>query len=153
MDTDAEMKNIYWASLKEAEKELSGMDSRRRALLATVAALRRLVGDDQLALDSPPGDGSEPERTNIAIAVPPEFFRDMTPTQGYRALKERWSGDYKPPQMVDAFLAGGMKAKSRTALLAQLHSVLRRERVKALKEGVNPFDLLGDVTPPAGVIR
>ena len=62
----------------------------------------------------------------------------MTPTEAYRALKERWSGDYTPPQIVDAFIAGGLRAKSRTALLAQLHSVLRRERLKAEKNGNAP---------------
>ena len=133
MSTDTEMENTYLASLREAEGELAGMNNRRRRLLATVAALRSLIGDDQLSLDSPLGDKSESERTNIAIAVPPEFFRDMAPTEAYRALKERWSGDHTPPQIVDAFIAGGLRAKSRTALLAQLHSILRRERLKAEK--------------------
>ena len=135
MSTDTEMKDTYLASLREAEKEIAGMNDRRRALLATVAALRRLVEDDQLSLESSLEDETETKRMKTTIAVPPEFFRNMAPTQAYRELKDRWPGDYTPPQMVDAFLAGGMEARSRTALLGQLHSVLRRERLKLEAEG------------------
>lgn len=129
MTMDAEMKDTYLASLREAERELSGMNDRRRALLATVAALRSLVGGEQLSLDSSQGGESKPD------AIPPGFFRGKAPTEAYRQLHDRYPGDYTAPQIVDAFMAGGMEAKSRNSLLAQVHSVRRREKLRAEKNG------------------
>lgn len=130
METD--MKTTYEAALKDARRELAGLQDRRRALEATVAALTRLVdGGAQLSLGA---DLADDETPRGKLRVPPGFFEKKTPTEGYRELQKLWPGDYTGAEIRDAFWAGGMKAKSKGALLAQVHSVLRRERMKAEKE-------------------
>ena len=133
MITDNDMRTNYLAALRDAKAELTGLQDRRRALEATVAALSRLVdGESQLSLGADmPGDvgGGNGRRPS----VPPGFFADKTPTEAYRDLQKLWPGEYTGVEVRDAFLAGGMKAKSKNALLAQVHSVRRRERVRAQK--------------------
>ena len=133
MTSDKDMANNYLAALRDARAELAGLQERRRNLEATVAVLTKLVEDDaQLPLGA---DETLETRTgaNRAIPVPSGLFANKTPTEAYRELQKLWPGDYTGAQVRDAFLAGGMKAKSKTKLLAQVHSVLRRERLKQEK--------------------
>ena len=95
-----------------------------------MAALTKLVeGDAQLPLET---DAKMEERSTAGqpIPVPSGFFNGKSPTEAYRDLQKLWPGEYSGAQVRDAFLAGGMKAKSKAALLASVHSVRRRERLK-----------------------
>lgn len=130
MTTDADMKIGYVVMLKELQGELDGMDGRRSALMATIAGLRRLIGEDEQqqlpglnVAQVAPANGGKP-------AIPLGFFKGKTPTQAYRDLRKLWPGDYRPPQIADAFIAGGMSARTRTRLIQAVHSVLKREREK-----------------------
>lgn len=129
--TESDMKIDYAAVLKALKAELDGMDERRQALLASIAAIRRLV-DDEPEQAYPPAQDA-PVRMPV---IPPGFFQNMTPTEGYRELMNRWPGHYRPPQIADLFLQGGMPADAgRTALVQAIHSVLKREREKAKRAG------------------
>ena len=137
MTTDTEM-NSYATALRDAEKELAGMDERRRDLMATIAVLKRLEGDEQqrLSLGSAVVSDNDDNAKDVGVPeIPTGFFRGKTPTLAYRDLMKLWPRNYKPPQIVDAFIAGGMETKTRTALLGQVHSVLKRERERAKKQG------------------
>jgi hypothetical protein len=124
------MKNNYLAALRDAEKELAGIDSRRSALQATIASLSRLVdADKQLEM------GIQAETNeSTPLKIPPDFFKGKKPTQAYRDFVRLWGDDYSVPQIRDAFIEGGMEAKSRNSLLAMLHSVVNREKKKKAKE-------------------
>lgn len=129
MATDPDMKIDYAVVLKGLQDELDGMDEHRQALLASIAAMKRLVGErDEQAF--PPAQDS-PIRMP---AIPPGFFARMTPTEAYRELMLRWPGHYRPPQIADLFMAGGIHAASRTTLVQAIHSVLKRERQRKLAE-------------------
>lgn len=129
MATDAEMKIDYAVVLKHLQEELDGMDERRQALLASIAAMKRLVGDDQEQAFPPAQDS--PVRMP---PIPPRFFLGMTPTEAYRELMQRWPGHYRPPQIADLFMAGGMETANRTTLIQSIHSVLKRARQRAAAE-------------------
>ena len=122
----------YRAMRDQCQGELDGMEERRRALLATIAGLDVLIEDG-----SQIGLGPELEtpavRTNgsKAPAIPPDFFRGKKPTQAYHEFVKLWGVNYTVPQIRDALIAGGIKGHSRGSLLAAIHSVLRRERLKA----------------------
>jgi hypothetical protein len=130
MTTDEQMKIDYAVVLKQLQDELDGMDERRQALLASIAAIRRLVSDDQTEQAFPP----MPDAPVRMPAIPPQFFAGMTPTAAYRELMQRWPGHYKPPQIADLFMAGGMDAPNRTQLVQSIHSVLKRERQRQAAE-------------------
>src|SRR5438552_8005337 len=107
--TESDMKIDYAAVLRQLRTELAGMDDRRQALLASIAAITRLVaGDEGLEHAYPP---SEPTDVRLP-AIPPNFFAGMSTTKAYRELMERWPGHYKPPQLADLFVAGGIAATS-----------------------------------------
>lgn len=125
-------KKTYRDSLRAAEAELAGLEERRAALEATVSALRRLLGDEQSSLGATVLAG-ENTASSPKPQIPLRFFHGMTATQGYRALLERWPGEYTAPEIREAFIAGGMEHKSRRALLGQIHSVLLRERRRLAK--------------------
>ena len=127
MATDSDMKIDNAAYLRQLQAELDGMDERRQALLATIAAVKRLVdGDEGRDVAYPPAEDA-PVRMPV---IPPGFFATMTTTHAYRELMKRWPGHYRPPQIADLFLQGGLSATSRTALVQAIHSVLKRERDK-----------------------
>lgn len=129
--TDAEMKNNYLAALRDAEKELAGIDSRRSALQATIASLSRLVdADKQLEM----GIQSETNES-IPPKIPPDFFKGKKPTQAYRDFVRLWGENHSVPEIRDALFEGGIEAKSKNWLLAALHSVVAREKKKKKKEG------------------
>jgi len=131
----------YALVLKQAEEELEGMDERRQALLAMIAALKRLVRDaepqpqpqPELALNIAPVARADVARQSPP-AIPPGFFANKTPTQAYRELMNLWPGEYSPPQIASIFEAGGMASKTRTSLVQAVHSVLKRERQRQKKE-------------------
>ena len=131
MTTDNEMKINYMVVLKQLQAELDGIDARRQALEAGLAAIKGILATeaneqpDLAGLDIP----SEQKR-NGAPTIPPEFFAGKTPTQAYRDFKKLWGDDFTPPQIADALEAGGIQIESRTRLIQALHSVLKREREK-----------------------
>ena len=133
MTTDKEMKN-YLAALRDAEKELAGMEGRRRTLLATVEVLGRLLKDEE---QLPLGAGMEVEAASNGKAptIPPNYFKGKKPTQAYRDLLVLAPGEYTAPKVVDAFQAGGMEGRSRTQLLQAVHSVIKRDRDKLKAQG------------------
>lgn len=126
MTTDTDMKIDYAVVLKQLQDELDGMDERRQALLASISAIKRLVSGDEKEVSYPPSPDEPPRMP----AIPPNFFAGMTPTEGYRQLMQRWPGHYRPPQIADLFMAGGIDAANRTALVQAIHSVLKRARAR-----------------------
>lgn len=136
MTTDDAMRVDYTAMLKQLQAELDGLESHRSALEATIAGLKRLVAQSedpgiQQALELPVPAAVKNGR-NVP-PVPPGFFTNKTPTQAYRDFIKLWPGDWTPPQIADAFEAGGMQ-KARTDIIQQVHSVLKRERERARKK-------------------
>lgn len=133
MTSDKDMKNNYLAALGDARAELAGIQDRRRTLEATVAALSKLVEEDeQLPLMT---GGTQEDSAPKTIPVPSGFFQSKTPTEAYRDIQKLWPGSYTGVQIRDAFVAGGIRGKSNHALLAQVHSVLRRARKAEQKAG------------------
>lgn len=132
MTMDTEMKIAYSAMLKQLQHELYGMDAKRQALQATIAGLERLMMMDEqpelTGLESP--DTPSPAK----LTVPPGFFREKTPTEAYRDLQKLWPGQYRPPEVADAFQEGGM-VMQRSKLLQAIHSVMKRERARASRHG------------------
>jgi|SRR5579862_3944943 len=148
MTTDAEMKINYTAVLRDLERRLSGLDEQRSALEASIQSMRRLVV--ALEPDAVEVQGAASNGKAAPPAIPPGFFARKTPTEAYRELIRLWPGEYTPPQIADALLAGGMASKTRTELLQAIHSVLKRERAKERVEKEtkdteeNPaFEILG----------
>jgi len=129
MTMDTEMPNNYLAALRDAEKELAGIDSRRSALQATIASLARLVdADAQLEM------GIRSETTgSIPPKIPPDFFKGKKPTQAYRDFVRLWGEDHSVPEIRNALIEGGIETKSKNSLLAALHSVVNRDRKKKEK--------------------
>lgn len=134
MTTETDMKIPYVVVLRQLQDELNGIEGRRQALQASIAAMKALVEEDEqpqlpsLAVTAVvPANGGKP-------AIPPRSFRGKTVTQGYRDLMRVWPGEYTPPQIADALVAGGISATTRTALIQAVHSVLKREREKKERE-------------------
>lgn len=121
----------YTLVLKDLQRQLDGIDGKRQALQASIAAISALIAADEQP--SLPGlslvltEGSKP-------AIPPGFFKGKSVTQAYRDLMKLWPGTYTPPQIADALVAGGIAASSRTGLIQAVHSVLKREREKKERE-------------------
>jgi hypothetical protein len=135
MATDSDMKINYAEVLRQLERDLDGIDERRRALQASIAAMRRLVYDDDSV--SPPSSFvikfHDPGARRDMPSIPPKHFSKMTPTEAYRELMRLWPQRYTPPEIADLFQAGGMTHKKRTDLLQAIHSILKRERDKLAK--------------------
>lgn len=140
MSTDADMKINYALVLKQLRVELEGIEERRQALSASIAAMSRLVEDDVqeqptaaertfLTADLPAGDVRLP-------VIPPGHFKGKTTTEAYRDLMRKWPGHYSPPQVADLLVQGGIDATTRTGLIQGIHSVLKRERERAKRDGV-----------------
>ena len=132
MIMDSEMSN-YMAALRDAKNELAGMESRRRALRATVEVLSGLLRDDE---QLPLADvGDEKASDGKAPTIPLNYFKGKMPTQAYRDLLVLAPGEYTAPEVVDAFQDGGMEGRSRTQLLQAVHSVMKRDRDKLKAQG------------------
>lgn len=136
MSTDTEMNTSYLAALKDAQRELAGMDTRRRKLEATIAGLKGLVdeGGEQSSLDL--GAATAPGGNGTALPIPPNFFQGKTPTQAYRDFVRLWGEDHSVPKIRDAMVEGGI-GKSKSELLPALHSVIRRDKLRQLREHVD----------------
>ena len=141
MTTDDAMKIDYALVLKQLQRELDGLDERRKALLASVEAMKRLVASER-ETDAATRDEIFIPRGGVAAAhdstirmpsIPPDYFRGKTPTQAYRDLMALWPGHYKPPLIADLFMQGGMVTESRTGLVQAIHSVLKRERQRVAR--------------------
>ncbi len=129
----------YEAALKRAEAELAGQDERGKALRNTVDALKAL-----LALEPAPAPKKrrtvrkrkKPGRrrtvgTSNHPPVPRNFFAGLGPTYAYRKFVAEFGADHPVPEIRDTLLAGGVKTKSATSLLTGLHSIRRRDAMKA----------------------
>ena len=134
MSQDTEMSINYRLVLNDLERRLAGMDAQRRALEASIAGVKAYLAsmdgeEPELPLTSPNGNGQQGKPP-----IPPFFFAGKSPTVAYRDLVRLWPADYTPPQIADAFQAGGME-KPRTELLQAIHSVIKRERERKRRNG------------------
>lgn len=141
----------YHAALKAAEAELAAHDKRGEALRNTVESLQALLA---LGAVEPAGKPAakraagkpaakrrraptkrlrKPRRSAGAghPAVGTNHYRGMGPTAAYRKFIAEFGDNYTVPQIRDALVAGGVRSKSSTSLLTGLHSVRRRDQVKA----------------------
>lgn len=135
---DATTRNNYQAALKQAETELAGHAERGEALKRTIVALRNLLALGREAPAAPaapaPARRRKPRRKIIKGNHPPipaGHFKGMGPTAGYRKFVAEFGMDHPVPSIRDALLAGGVRTKSSTSLLTGLHSVRRRDAMKA----------------------
>lgn len=144
----------YEAALGQAEAELAAHDQRGEALRNTVASLRALLalGADQQAAKP----ARKPAKKRVAKparkarrapmprlrkprgsagaghpAVGANHYQGMGPTAAYRKFIAEFGDTYTVPQIRDALVAGGVRSKSSTSLLTGLHSVRRRDQIKA----------------------
>lgn len=149
MMTDA-TRSSYEAALKQAEAELADHDQRGNALRDTVASLRALLALGAGAPAAKPAARRAPRKVakprgtrtkrlkkprRSAGAGHPEVganhYEGLGPTAAYRKFIAEFGYKYTVPQIRDALVAGGVQSKSATSLLTGLHSVRRRDRVKA----------------------
>ncbi|MDE2782753.1 MAG: hypothetical protein OXK77_07340 [Gemmatimonadota bacterium] len=136
---DGTTRSSYQAALKQAEAELASHEKRGEALKQTVMALRNLLA---LGVEAPaaappapkPVRKRKPRRKIIRGNHPPipaGHFGGMGPTAAYRKFVAEFGMDHPVPSIRDALLAGGVRTKSSTSLLTGLHSVRRRDEMKA----------------------
>lgn len=144
----------YQAALSQAEAELAAHDQRGEALRNTVASLRALLA---LGAEEPapkparkPAKKPAAKRAKMARRAPmprlrkprgsagaghPEVganhYQGLGPTAAYRKFIAEFGHSYTVPQIRDALVAGGVRSKSSTSLLTGLHSVRRRDQIKA----------------------
>ena len=75
-------------------------------------------------------------RRSAGAGHPPvaaDHYDGLGPTAAYRKFVAEFGVDtYTVPQIRDALVAGGVRSKSSTSLLTGLHSVRRRDQVKAM---------------------
>ena len=87
---------------------------------------------------APPRRQIRRKRRSKAGAGHPEVasdeFKGMGPTDAYRKFIRTYGDRYTVPQIRDALLMGGVSSATRTSLLTGLHSVRRRDRLKAEAE-------------------
>lgn len=142
----------YEAALKAAEAELAAHDKRGEALRDTVKSLKALLAVGSVA----PAKKSAAKGVKKAAAKPAvrrrrtprlkkprrsagaghpavgaNHYSGMGPTAAYRKFIAEFGDSYTVPQIRDALVAGGVRAKTSTSLLTGLHSVRRRDQVKA----------------------
>jgi len=137
---DAATKKSYETALTKAEAELANHEQRGEALRQTVNALKGLLALSPAK--APPAKRRAPVRrkkrkrkaTNHP-PIPSGLFRGMGPTAAYRKFVARFGADHPVPAIRDALLAGGVRTKSATSLLTGIHSVRRRDAMKAKAEG------------------
>lgn len=136
---DARTRNDYRTALKQAEAELANHEKRGEALRNTIAGLKTLLG-----VDRKPASKAAPKRAPVRKRrkrrksagaghpdVPAGTFKGMGPTFAYRKFISIYGDGYTVPQIRDALVQGGVRSKSKTSLLTGLHSVRRRDRLKA----------------------
>ena len=133
---DAATRNNYQTALKQAEAELAGHADRGEALKRTIVALRNLLalGGGAAPAAPAPAKKRKPRRKIIKGNHPPiraGHFKGLGPTAGYRKFVAEFGMDHPVPAIRDALLAGGVRTKSSTSLLTGLHSVRRRDAMKA----------------------
>ena len=135
---DAATRGSYQAALKQAETELASHEARGEALRRTVEALRNLLALGAEAPAAPakpaPVRKRKPRRRIIKGNHPPipsGHYKGLGPTAAYRKFAAEFGIDHPVPSIRDALLAGGVRTKSSTSLLTGLHSVRRRDAMKA----------------------
>lgn len=137
---DADARRNYRAALKQAEAELAAHEQRGEALRATVEGLRNLLAVKPRGrpVRKPAMAKRTRRRRRSAGAghpeVPPGTFRGTGPTAAYRKFIEMYGDSYTVPQIRDALIQGGVRSSSPTSLLTGIHSVRRRDRLKAEAE-------------------
>lgn len=145
---NAQARNDYRTALKQAEAELANHEKRGETLRNTIAGLKGLLGVERRA--APAAAAPKPAAPKPARAkkkrkrrksagaghpdVPAGTFKGMGPTFAYRKFVQIYGDGYTVPQIRDALVQGGVESKSRTSLLTGLHSVRRRDRLKAEAE-------------------
>lgn len=140
----------YQAALRQAEAELAAHDQRGEALRNTVASLRALLalGAEEPAAKPAKKRAAKPAKKARRAPMPrlrkprgsagaghpdvgANHYQGLGPTAAYRKFIAEFGHSYTVPQIRDALVAGGVRSKSSTSLLTGLHSVRRRDQVKA----------------------
>ncbi len=137
---DAATRKSYETALKQAEAELANHERRGEALRQTVDALKGLLalGPAKAApakRRAPVRRKRRKKKGSDHPPIPSGLFRGMGPTAAYRKFVARFGADHPVPAIRDALLAGGVRTKSSTSLLTGIHSVRRRDAMKAKAEG------------------
>ena len=136
---NARTRSDYRTALQQAEAELANHEKRGEALRNTIAGLKTLLGVDRKPASRPapkraPVRRKRKRRKSAGAGhpdVPAGTFKGMGPTFAYRKFVKIYGEGYTVPQIRDALVQGGVRSKSRTSLLTGLHSVRRRDRLKA----------------------
>jgi len=129
---DAETRRSYQVALRQAQRELGGLDKRADALRQTIEALQTLLAptaDVVTERRRPPVRRARIVRGNHP-PVRSDHFKGMGPTSAYRKFVAEFGADHPVPGIRDALLAGGVRTKSSASLLTGLHSVRRRDAMK-----------------------
>lgn len=146
----------YEDALRSATAELAAHDKRGEALRDTVASLTALLALGATTPEAKPAARPVAKKARKARkakkaprvtkkrlrkprrsagaghpAVGANHYKGMGPTAGYRSFIAEFGDSYTVPQIRDALVAGGVESKSSTSLLTGLHSVRRRDQVKA----------------------
>ena len=137
---DAATKKSYETALKQAEAELANHEKRGEALRQTVDALKGLLAlgpakAPRAKRRAPTRRKKRKRKATNHPPIPSGLFRGMGPTAAYRKFVARFGADHPVPAIRDALLAGGVRTKSSTSLLTGIHSVRRRDAMKARAEG------------------
>lgn len=135
---DEATRRSYKAALEHAEAELVAHEARGEVLRRTAEALKSLLAPAPSGPAKPrkraPVRRRKPRKKIVKGKHPPipvGHFRGMGPTAAYRKFVSDFGMDHPVPSIRDALLAGGVKTKSSTSLLTGLHSVRRRDDMKA----------------------
>ena len=137
---DADARRNYRAALRQAEGELAAHERRGEALRATVEGLRNLLAvkaPSRGRRASAPAKRQRRRRRSAGAGhpdVPPGTFKGTGPTAAYRKFIAMYGDKYTVPQIRDALIQGGVRSSSPTSLLTGIHSVRRRDRLKAEAE-------------------
>ena len=137
---DAQSRRHYRTALKQAEVQLAEHEKSGEALRSTVDALKQLLGVG--AARKPVAKkkrkkratGRRPGRKRAGAGhpdVPTDAFLGMGPSSAYRKFVAQYGDGYTVPQIRDALVQGGVKSATDSSLLSGIHSVRRRDRVKA----------------------
>lgn len=145
---NAQARNDYRTALRQAEAELANHEKRGDTLRNTIAGLKTLLGvERKAAAKAAPAKKAPAKKTRVKKKrkrrksagaghpdVPAGTFKGMGPTFAYRKFVQIYGDGYTVPQIRDALVQGGVESKSRASLLTGLHSVRRRDRLKAEAE-------------------
>lgn len=137
---DADARRNYRAALRQAEAELAAHEQRGEALRATVEGLRNLLAvkaPSRRRRTTAPAKRQRRRRRSAGAGhpdVPAGTFKGTGPTAAYRKFIAMYGDNYTVPQIRDALIQGGVRSSSPTSLLTGIHSVRRRDRLKAEAE-------------------